>query len=164
MSLDATISTTTSETYCDVAFATAYFAAIGNEEWPLLTEAKMEQSLRKSTQWHEAEFFGSWRGWKTIVDQVLSVPRSGIVVDGYYVPSDSIPTAIKRSCAEMALKASSEDITADLSRGVLEKTIGPIKTVYDSTSPQEKRYVISANLLRPYLSSRSGVNVGLVRT
>lgn len=164
MSLDTTIGTTSAEAYCDIAFTDAYFVARGNSSWGLLTTANKEAYLRKATEYIDMTYCSTWKGLKTNINQALDWPRDGIIVEEVYVDPDTIPVPIKRACAEMALKASSEDIFLDSTRGVLEKQIGPIKTVYDPSSPKDKQYTIIEKLIAPYIRSMSGASVGLVRT
>lgn len=164
MALDTTTGASTAESYATVAMVDAYHLARNNTAWASLTTAVKEAALRKATEYLDATYTDAWRGIRVDSVQVLDWPRAGIIVNGYSVDDDSIPTAIQRACAELALKASSADLLADLTRGVAEKTIGPLKTVYDKNDPQTKRYLFIHRLIAPYISGKSGANVRLERS
>ncbi len=123
-----------------------------------------EQWLRKASEYMTNTYRNRWQGQIVEEDQALSWPRYGVIVEGYSIDDDVIPETIKRACAELALRASSADLQADLEQGVLSEQIGPIKVDYDRSSPQAKRYKQIEAMLLPYLKSGGGISVGLVRT
>lgn len=153
----------TAESYISVADATTYFTARAVTAWgALATDALREAALRKATEYMDYHY--DWRGERvTPTVQALDWPRSGVVVDGNYIESDEIPEAIKRACAELALKAATAELLADLEQGVVSEQVGPIKVEYDRYSPQKKRYPAIDAMLAPYLKAGSGCSVGLVR-
>lgn len=163
MALDTTIGAATAEALISVTDATAYHAARGGAAWAELTTAQMEQALRKATDYMGATYGESWAGLRVDSVQALDWPRSGVEVFGYSVASDSIPVAVQRACAELALRAAAGDLLADQERGVVSEAIGPISTTYDTSSPQAKRFPAVDRMLAPYISGKSGVNMELVR-
>ncbi len=96
-------------------------------------------------------------------DQALCWPRYGVIVEGYSIDDDVVPEIVKRACAELALRAASGDLQADLEQGVVREQIGPIAVEYDRSSPQAKRYKQIETMLLPYLKSGGGISIGLVR-
>ena len=154
------------ESYCTVAFANTYLANRGYTAWDALddTDAK-EPALRKATDYMLAMFKGRWQGTIVDEDQALDWPRYDVIVDGYYVAYDSVPLAVQKACAELAYRASTADLSPDLSQGVLSESVGPISVTYDKSSPQRTRYRAIDAILSPYLKAGGGgINMGLIRT
>ena len=157
---------TGAESYCTVAFADEYHAKRGNAAWDALddTDAK-EPALRKATDYMLAMFKGRWQGTIVDEDQALDWPRYGVIVDGYDVAYDSVPLAVQKACAELAYRASTADLSPDLSQGVLSESVGPISVTYDKSSPQRTRYRAIDALLSPYLKAGGGgCSMGLIRS
>jgi hypothetical protein len=71
--------------------------------------------------------------------------------------SDIVPADIANACADLALKAASGDLNADLTRGVVRKKVGPLETEYDRYSPQSVRYPAITMALAPYLKGSSAM-------
>ncbi len=157
---------TGAESYCTVAFADEYHAKRGNAAWDALddTDAK-EPALRKATDYMLAMFKGRWQGTIVDEDQALDWPRYGVIVDGYDVAYDSVPLAVQKACAELAYRASTADLSPDLSQGVLSESVGPISVTYDKSSPQRTRYRAIDAILSPYLKAGGGgCSMGLIRS
>ena len=157
---------TGAESYCTVAFANTYLANRGYTAWDALddTDAK-EPALRKATDYMLAMFKGRWQGTIVDEDQALDWPRYGVIVDGYDVAYDSVPLAVQKACAELAYRASTADLSPDLSQGVLSESVGPISVTYDKSSPQFTRYRAIDALLSPYLKAGGGgCSMGVIRS
>lgn len=152
------------ESYISVADADTRRSNLGGDAtWTAATTASKEAKLRAATEYMEQAFRQRWQGNKHTVDQALSWPRNSVVVDGYVViDSDVVPTEIKNACADLALKALSAELNADLTRGVVRKKIGPLETEYDRYSPQSKRFRAVDMMLAPFLKG-SSVSAQLVR-
>lgn len=151
-----------SESYVSVADADARHTAFGNVAWTG-AEAVKEAALRRATAHIEQAYRGRFKGTRRKRDQALSWPRYGASVDGYDVSSTIVPTEIANACADLALRALTETLTPDQTRGVLRKKIGPLETEYDPNSSQAKRYTAIDRMLAPYLTG-SAVMVQVVRT
>jgi hypothetical protein len=152
----------TSEAYISVADASTYHTNRGNAAWAALaSDTVREQCLRKATDYLEAMY--EWQGVRVSETQALDWPRYGVVVNSWEVDSDTIPEAIKRACAELALKASTGDLLADLTRGVLREKVDVIEVQYDPNSPEITRYSFIDAMLKPYCTGGSKVNVPLYR-
>jgi hypothetical protein len=157
---------TGAESYCTVAFANTYLANRGYTAWDALDDTdQKEPALRKATDYMLAMFKGRWQGEIVDEDQALDWPRYDVVVDGYEVDYTIVPTAVQRACAELAYRASTADLSPDLSQGVLSETVGQISVTYDKNSPQRTRYAAIDAMLSPYLKAGGGgCSMGLIRS
>lgn len=152
------------ESYCSVADASAYHAARGNAAWAALaSDTIREQCLRRATDYMVQAYAAAWKGGRKTTTQALCWPRSnvcrpdwalGSVYGGFY-PDNIVPEEVKRACAELALKASTEELAPDLDQAVASETVGPITTVYDKASPQFKRFRAIDMALRAYVNGNS---------
>lgn len=150
------------ESYCSVAAADARHSAFGNTAWTG-TDAVKEAALRRATAYLEQRFRDRWQGNRHTTAQALSWPRNSVVVDGFIVvDSNVVPSDVANACADLALKALSETLNADLERGIVREKTGPLETEYDPYSPQSKRYPAIDQALAPYLTG-GGVSARLVR-
>ena len=155
-----------SESYISVADASTYHTARGNTAWAALTtDALREAALRRATDYMRQAYRSRWQGYKVNEDQALDWPRYDVVVEGYAIDDEIVPTEIKNACAELALKAATADLLADQSQGVVREKVGPIEVEYDKSSPQSTRYKAIDAILSPYLKAGGGgINMGLIRT
>jgi len=155
----------TAETYISVADASTYFTARGNTTWDAIaTDALREAYLRQAAEYMLSNYRDRWQGLRINKDQALDWPRNGVVVSGYTLAYDSVPTIIERACAELALNASSAELQPDLTQGVLSEKVGPIEVEYDKSSPQATRYKAIEAMIAPFLKSGGGASMGLIRT
>lgn len=151
------------ESFISVADADTYFSNRGNAAWAALTTAQKEQSLRKATDYMEGVYSTRWNGYIKTATQALSWPRSFVYkapfVQGavgaypYLVADDIVPVEVSRSCAELAVRASSETLAADLDVAVVSEKIDVIEVEYDTNAPAYKQYRAVDLALRPYLKS-----------
>ena len=141
----------TAESYVSVADAGTRHTNLGNTAWTG-TDAVKEAALRRATQFMLQRYRGRWQGTRINSTQALDWPRSWVVVDGYAVDADIVPVDVANACADLALKALSETLNADLERGILREKVGPLETEYDAYSPQAKRYPAIDQALAPYLA------------
>lgn len=139
------------ESYISVADADARQSGLGNAAWAGDETAK-EQALRRATAYIEQRYRQRWRGTKLLRDQALSWPRYGAVVDGWDVASNVVPVEVANACADLAVKALTETLNEDQTRGIVRDKVGPIETEYDAYAPQAKRFVAIDQMLAPYLT------------
>lgn len=149
------------ESYISVAGADARHVALGNAAWTG-TDADKEAALSRATQFMLQAYRSRWAGLRAHRLQALCWPRVSVCVDGYSVDSDIVPTEVANACADLAVRALTEDLNADLERGIVREKVGPLETEYDAYSPQRKRFPAVDQLLAPYLSA-SGAMARLVR-
>jgi hypothetical protein len=148
----------TAEAYCTVEYAGTYHTNRGNTTWAALTtDALREAALRKATDYMENTY--TWQGMRKTDEQALSWPRYGVVVDGYLIDDDIVPEAVKRACAELALKSTTADLSPDMAQGVTREKVGPIEVEYDKSSPRITKYTAIDAMLASYLSSGSGSSI-----
>ena len=146
----------TAESYISVANADARHTAFGNTAWTG-TDASKEAALRRATAYMEQAYRTRWIGVRANDGQALSWPRGWVEVDGYEVDPDAVPTEVANACADLALKALSADLNADLERAVIREKVGPLETEYSAFSPERKRYPAIDMALAPYLMGAGAV-------
>ena len=92
-----------------------------------------------------------WQGVRATQDQALDWPRYGVEANGYYVASNTVPVDVANACADLALRALTEDLNPDLERGIVREKVGPLETEYDRFSQQAKRFSAVDGALSAYL-------------
>lgn len=156
----------TSESYASVAFADTYHSNAGNTLWSTLLTVEKEQALRRATMFLCQVYRLQWKGSRVNETQALDWPRYNVQVPdlGVFnvIMPDTVPTIVQQANAELALSAASENLNPVVSQNVVSKQVGPLKIVYDSSSPQGKRYSSVGEILRPLLTS-VGASVRLRR-
>lgn len=157
-----------SEAYASVAYCDAYHDAIGNSLWATLQTIEKEQALRRATMFMGQYYRLQWKGSRVNETQALDWPRYNVTVPdlGVFnvIMPDTVPNLVVQANAEMALLAAAGPLNPDQTQNVISKQVGPLKIVYDSNSPQGKKYVAIDDILKPLLgSSANGVNFKLRR-
>ena len=110
MPLDATVGGTTANSYVTLDEAVAYMETnLYAASWLDLDSDVQEQTLMMATRQLDTLCF---LGQKATAAQALKWPRTGLVSDGYPVPSDVIPMAIKIATCEQARVVAGRDTTA----------------------------------------------------
>lgn len=155
---------TTAESLCSVAYATTYHSARGNAAWALLSNAAMEQSLRKATDYMQQAYRTRWKGDRVYPStQALDWPRYDVWVDTYhYIENNVVPNDIQAACAELALKSSSESLAPDIERETSSETVGSLSVSYFQGSAQYKQFRVIDLILKPYLAG-GGSTIKAVR-
>lgn len=163
------------DAYISLEDAEAYHASRGNTTWGDVDD--QEACIRKATDYIDQVYRPQWKGSRVSATQSLDWPRNYVFVDpvadivplslfeySNMVPADSVPDAVQRACAELALRANAGSLLADLTQGVLRESVGPITVVYDKSSPARVRYPSIDAMLAPYLKCSGGAMVSLVRS
>lgn len=150
----------TAESLCSLADASARHTAFGNTAWTG-TDAAKEAALRRASAYMEQAYRTRWAGLKRNETQALSWPRVNVLVDGWIVAIDEVPAEVANACADLALKALTADLNADLTRTVIREKVGPLETEYAAFSPERARYPAIDMALAPFLSRAAAT---LVRT
>lgn len=159
------------ESYISVADATTYHANMGNAAWAALTTAQMEAYLRQATQYMIQAYRYRWAGYRFTGGQALDWPRSYVpipdAVSGYgpyvaMVAPTVVPQEVKHACAELALRAISGPLLADLGQMKKRVKVGPIETEYSEFSPQVKRYPAVDGMVAIYFKQQGAMQA--VRT
>lgn len=151
------------ETYISVTDADAYHSNRNNTAWSLLSTSIKEANLRKATDFMIGQYRDRWFGRRFYTTQALDWPRIGVVLSDfgdpqfgsyglYQVSNIIVPNEVKNACAELALRANSGSLQADLSQKTIEKTVGPIRVKYDQNATAQKQYVQIDSMLKVYLA------------
>jgi len=158
-------------TFADVAYADAYFAASGEATWAGENAAKEAVLVRAGRYLNGLR----WIGDKVDrVRQAMCWPRYDVPLPGdsganylrsYYVncwPSNEIPEAVKQAQCEAALRyLAGTDMLPDLERGgqVVMERVDVITTQYANGAPAGTRFLAVEALLRPFLKSSASVTL-----
>lgn len=159
--LDATVSGINSNSYVTVDEANAYFEyRLHSEAWN--TSVTKEAALITATS--IIDWFYVYRGKKTVKEQALQWPRTGITVDEEELPGDVIPREIKQAAYEIALLALTSDLTADSDLAGLRKIqAGPllIQTAENGIPSASKSRIPEAvlRLLKRFTDYSSGIRI-----
>jgi hypothetical protein len=156
-----------SEAYATVAFCDLYHASSGNTLWATLQDTEKEQALRRAATFMCQMYRLQWKGSRVNASQALDWPRYNVQLPdlGVFnvVMPDVVPIVIQQANCELAFAAASGNLNPDATQNIVSKQVGPLKIVYDSNSPQGKRYLSAANMLAPFLQSGSNTMVKLRR-
>ena len=150
------------ESYASVAAADTRCISLGLSAWAALAEPAKEIALRKATQFM-ATYRTRWAGRRVHQQQALDWPRYNVVVDGFILPSTSVPLDVVNACIDLAVRAGSgEDLLPDLDTGsnaIKKDKTGPLETEYfQNTTDARERFVAVDALLAPYFGSAGGGN------
>jgi hypothetical protein len=156
------------ESYISVADADTYHTDRSNAAWALLTTAAKESALRDATEYIDSYYqFGGYRKTDT---QALDWPRfecpkqdvSALAL--VYWLDTVLPRPLVRACAELALTASSQDLTPDIDRLTSREKLGPLEVEYSDAAAQYKKFrKIDLLLSELIVSSCSSSSVKLNR-
>jgi hypothetical protein len=142
--------------YASVSAADGYVADRGIEGWATLSNTAKEQALIKATDYLEATYRDAFKGYRIAAAQTLSWPRSNVIVDGFLLDANIVPTPVINSCIEMALRAAGgETLIADQGQRVKREKIDVIEIEYQDYSDPAARYPFINRMLLPYVTSGS---------
>jgi hypothetical protein len=140
------------DSYASVAESDAYFATRGNTDWAALDTAAKESALILATDYLEATYSQAWLGERTSGTQALSWPRRGVMVDGFAVPANTVPVAVKKATFEMAFRASAgEPLIIDQAQRVTKEKVDVLEITYAEFSDPALRYPYVNRLLLAYI-------------
>lgn len=152
----------TSEAYCDVAYADSYFAARGHTLWAGLVTGDKEAALRRAADYLTATYRTRWAGRRVSATQALDWPRyQAPNADAFaaYYPSDSIPREVVQANAELALRAAAGELIEDLEPPVASESVGPVSTTYFQGASREKKFPAIDRMLAPLLRGAGGIKL-----
>jgi hypothetical protein len=146
------------ESFVTLAAATTRHANLSNAAWATAaSDTVREAALRRATIYMEQAYRERWTGCRVNTTQALSWPRYNVFVDGFPINSTVVPAEVANACADLALKALSADLNADLERAIVREKTGPLETEYDRNSPQSVRYRAIDMSLSPFLKGSSAM-------
>lgn len=140
------------ESYATVAQADTHLAARGKTSWAALAEGAKEAALRLATAYMRRY---PWKGQRIVATQALDWPRVGVRVDQFYIESDDVPLGVIQGCIELAYRASTEDLDADLEQQVSSESVGPISVSYAPGSTAAKQYPAVDVLVARYVQGNA---------
>lgn len=154
------------ESFCTVAFATAYHNKRNNTTWEGLDLEVQESLLRLASDYMEQVYSQRWAGIRKVGTQALSWPRDNVEIrDAWplqYYANDSVPTIVQNACAELALKANAGELAPDVTRVKKRVKTDVLEVEYaDSTTPYT-RYRAIDNMLERFFGV-GGANISIVR-
>ncbi len=147
--------------YVTEAFADTYFSDRAHlalaTTWAAATQGNKEGALREATAFCDAVWGEYYIGRRAGFVQGLLWPRSGATDDnGYELPS--IPASLQRSVCELASRALSSPLAADVERGGeikrISKAVGPLKkdTEYFESATVQSSYGVVSGMLASILN------------
>lgn len=146
------------ESYCSIEFATAHLTARGKGDlWDAVDD--QEAALRAATDYMVQSYRSRWKGTRRSSSQALDWPRYNVVLDDVegdpYLDSDFVPQEVKQACAELALRASTADLLADVSRQTSSESVGEVSVSYFDGQPQQTQYEAIERRIAPYIGGGS---------
>ena len=139
------------QSYISVADADTHFSARGITLWDTMLDVEKEQALTRATDYLVQVYRTRWMGDRVTATQALDWPREGVEVGGFDIDEDVVPAEVKRACAEMAFKAASGELAADIERLTKREKVGPIEVEYSDNVLPYRVYRAIDNLLAPFL-------------
>lgn len=142
-----------SESYVTVAYADNYATAHGLNAWTGADSVK-EAALRNATQYIDTSY--NFRSAKSYQYQALEFPRQMWDWD-----VDPLMTRLRSATVELAVKALTENLFADVDPSVVTRvTVGPItKETKPVSTAGQKRYANVDALIRQLTTGLGGVAV-----
>lgn len=146
--------------YLSVADATSYielYASAANQTaWSEASTSQRELALRQATQYLDAVYGPRWKGRRAHEPQALHWPRWDVFDDdGWLVGADVLPRQLLDACAEVALRALTEELVPDLETSGAVKServkVGSLETAteYFGGNVPIREYRVVDALLRP---------------
>lgn len=148
------------ESYISVTDADAYFLARSNATWAAIATTELkEAALRKATDYMVGRYGLRWKGDRVSELQELDWPREAAYANGFLIDSDTVPVAVQRACAELAVRASADDLQPDAGPQVKQETVGPISVTYMDGARQSDAYKAVDAMLSAYLKAGGSIPV-----
>lgn len=130
--------------------------------WDAVTDKDV--LIRKATRYIDDNY--NWIGQATTSDQALSWPRFDVVVDGFTIAANIVPTKVKQATAELALIMATTDPEAVLTSpgNILRKkekfAVFEEDTTYTSAgSSQIPEFPVIDSLLSDFTTSDFGSDI-----
>lgn len=124
--------------YVDTDFADDYIDAntYASADWLAQSETVKQKLLVRSSKILDARI--QWEGERLDQDSGLRWPRHGVYDrDGFLIPENVIPVALKEAVCEFAVYLMNSDWTVPIQqRGLKEVQVGPIDIKFDATYQQ----------------------------
>jgi hypothetical protein len=166
MALDATVNSSSSDSYITVSDADAYHAThLYASTWTSAVDADKEKALKMATRILDEKI--DWSGSRATSTQSLAWGRIGVLDDGQTVDSTVHPQAIKNATAEFARHLIAGDSTGNADgKGLTSLGVGSIALAFDKSDIPDVLPSIVQEMLRGWgvIHTRSSFGiVNLVR-
>lgn len=159
----------TAESYISVVDASTRHTNLGNTAWAALaSDTVREQYLRRATEYMEGAYRQRWKGYKKTSTQALSWPRDDVYLDysvggpDNLVSNTIVPADVKNACADLALKAATVTLAADIGKSVVSEKVDVIEVEYDTNAPAYTQYRAIDMQLSAYLKAGGKASIDLV--
>jgi hypothetical protein len=161
------------QVYCSVEYADAWHSARGITLWATLSLPEKEAALVRAAHYMQQAYRLRWVGQRKTVTQSMDWPRynvpraDGPVAYGYgpaYYADNVVPIEVQQANAEMAFKAASGDLAADIAQIVKREKVDVIEVEYMDGSTPIVRYRAVDNLLGPLLKDQGGGSIQVSRS
>lgn len=124
-----------------------------------VTDEDIEQAIRRATRFIDGHYGSRFFGYRVESTQSLMWPRGGVwqfATTAFILEDDVVPQRVKDATAEAAIRelASPGSLTPDRvpSKQVLQRTVGPITTVYANVAATRPVVTVIDELLAPIVS------------
>lgn len=164
MALIVTPGASNADSYASLEAAAAYHLTRGNVEWAAVaSDSLREIALRRATDYMGQEYGGRWIGRRASSTQALDWPRLDVIQKdtGASYPYDTIPAAIERACAELALRSLSTPLLDDQEQGIAAVSAGSVSVTFRQGSTDRRRFPAVDGMLAELLAGRG--QIALVR-
>lgn len=163
MALDASVGTSTSNSYVTVAEGDSYFVdrLHGSATWTALTEKEAALITCSSL----IDWYHKFKGDKVSEDNGLDWPRTGAVrSSGVAIEEDVIPIEVKQAVFELVLSSAIADRTADDPlAGLSQATAGPLTVKTDGGGVDSTAKDVIPEHIKKLLSGLTVSMGGVVR-
>lgn len=153
------------DSLCSIAFADSYHEKRGLIAWLDLDTAAKSAALIKATDYIESEYGSRFKGEIVSSTQSLCWPRSGAYIGGVSIASNIVPVPVQKACAELAWRATTDELSPDVGRTEVSVKVDSIQIDYDPSGPVKPNFNAVDALLSTLLTSVGGAAmVKLVRS
>lgn len=158
MALDATVGSSTTNSYVTLAEAEAYFE---NRAYASAWESYEDQEQVLVTASMMLDWYVGFKGYRSSTTQSMQWPRtSAIRVDGTTIDSDVIPAEVKTAVYELALSSLDGDRTTDNDLAGLNKVqVSSLLVEADASSAESTPIPQKIWMILSDLTSSSGLSV-----
>lgn len=161
MAATITVEDGTQVTGANSYVTTAELSTYADERGVTISAAEQEDLLIEAMDYIESQ---SFKGYKLTETQALQWPRGDVLVDGYYIDTDEIPTLLKEAQMEsaLAIDAGNSPI-ANIERKKDRVVVGEIEVEYSSSSSSQVILQKVDLKLRKLIKNGGGSSFSVIR-
>ena len=155
---------TNANSYASVAEFKTYATDRGLTESLALSDAVIESSLIKASDYLEANYYDAWKGTPTNIGQSLAWPRDGVYIDGVLLADNVIPQKLKNANIELAIRAGAgSELLPDEGQRVKREKVDVLEVEYNENYSAEPKYPLISRMLAPFLESNQGSGINTAK-